>query len=763
MTNHADQKGSFALPPNIDAFAVRSAILEGDLRAFCVTDADGQLIWADAAFLSMYEHTEETLAGQHFSVLLPQKFQKEARNIHDLRARGEVKGLQDRWPAMSRNGREFMVKGTFARITTESGEAYQVTALRQCTEDASSTRDPFETEDRLALALAASGDGVWEWRPDSDVLVVSDRFLQIVGLSRAAFSGNASEIRARIHPDEHQLFRDATARVLRNGEKFSIALRVLGTEGVYRPARIRGRVIRDEDGRAARLVGLLTDETEMARTHAELLRVERIAHLGRWRVKVSDHDPQFKLSDETTRILGLPAGMTTPDLKTVFDCYHRDDLGIVMHAVERSRTTGDPCDYHARVVHPNGDLRTVRVRAEAELKPGGAVYALFGTVQDVTQRVQQASRLQEAKRLETIGQLAGGMAHDFNNILGVIMANLDGLERTPLSEDVKHRIEGAINAAEKGADLTKSLLVFSRRRKVRQLNLDLVDLIDGALPMLHALVTDSTKVAFIRPDEPAGVRLDPSLFDSALLNLAANARDAMPGGGELTIRVITTANEVILSLADSGPGIDPRIIERVREPFFTTKEEKGGTGLGLLLVEHFASQCNARFDLDNGPQGGCIAHLYFPRLPTNVLHTFTQSAPTEPERVTQDGLSGVQVILVEDNQDLGRLIRSNIEISGARVHSFQNGHSALEAIRASDGVDLLITDIDLPGGVNGAALANHVPTATPVISISGHPEEPSRFNGRTPNNTRWMTKPFRISALVKTATELVRTSRTTRR
>lgn len=371
-----------------------------------------------------------------------------------------------------------------------------------------------------------------------------------------------------------------------------------------------------------------------------------------------------------------------------------------------------------------------------------AIYALRRTETfhaEVARREAAEVALKQAQRLEAIGQLTGGVAHDFNNLLMIVSGNAERLKRLVADGDDRTRraLEAIETAVRRGADLTSHLLSFSRRQTHESRTVDLSERLPAVQAMLQSSLRGDIAVKIETPDGLWKTRVDVSEFELALLNLAVNARDAMPGGGTLTIsarnEALTKPNEedlagefVAVSVADSGAGIDPAVIARVFEPFFTTKEVGKGTGLGLSQVYGFARQAGGTATIRSEPGKGTVVTLHLPRAPHGL--------PDEPVDRPDDAASspmaartrGTRVLLVEDNVQVADVTRALLEARGYSVTSACDVASALASLRSGKPPDLVLSDIVMPGDADGLDLARTVRQqfpGLPVVLASGYSDK----------------------------------------
>jgi PAS domain S-box-containing protein len=390
---------------------------------------------------------------------------------------------------------------------------------------------------------------------------------------------------------------------------------------------------------------------------------------------------------------------------------------------------------------------------------GDAAGVLF-IAHDVGETRQLEQKLRQAQKMEAIGQLTGGVAHDFNNLLGVIYGNLEmlgeGVEGEP---DLTELVRDALTAAEHGAALTQQLLAFSRRQRLSPTGVDVGALVKETMEMLRRMVEASIEIATSIPPDLWKSRIDPDQLASALLNLVVNARDAMPAGGKISIAAENTELDaeycrqheqlepgcyVRLSVTDNGTGMAKDIIERATEPFFTTKEVGQGSGLGLSMVYGFLKQSGGHLSIYSEPELGTTVSLYLPR-----LHDDMQE-PQRPAETPALNSSAQEVILiVEDNDALRKLQIRTVRSLGYIAMEARHGAAALEILRTDERIDLLLTDVVLPEGVSGPALATAARELRPglkLVFMSGYAPQDIMQNYNL-SGARCLLKPFTRAAL----------------
>ncbi|GGB14716.1 hybrid sensor histidine kinase/response regulator [Sphingomonas metalli] len=389
----------------------------------------------------------------------------------------------------------------------------------------------------------------------------------------------------------------------------------------------------------------------------------------------------------------------------------------------------------------------------------GQLLYYFGSQLDISRRREAEEALHEAQKMEAVGKLTGGIAHDFNNLLQVILGYVDMLEARLPADDRSGRraVEAIATSAARGATLTQQLLAFARKQELRDRLLNFNQLIDGFRPIIDRTAGDGVEVVRKLDDHLWNCRIDPVQAEMALLNIVANARDATGGKGRITIRThnmvlpqddpavgqkIDAGEYAVVTISDDGPGIDTAIVDKVFDPFFTTKEMGKGTGLGLAMVYGFMRQSGGLATVRNGGEGGhgaCFS-LWFPR----ATGTMPQRAPalTKPNEGGRE-----RVLMVEDQIEVGELGREMLRDLGYEVSLVSSGRAALELLKSDADYRLLFTDILMPGGMNGVALANAVRRDYPhtaVLLTTGYADEAIDEGARSYELIR---KPYRRNEL----------------
>jgi PAS domain S-box-containing protein len=422
----------------------------------------------------------------------------------------------------------------------------------------------------------------------------------------------------------------------------------------------------------------------------------------------------------------------------------------------------------AAVAIDNANLSQAMRREIAERKRAQeALTELNATLEgQVVERTEQLRRNEEALRqsqkMEAVGQLTGGVAHDFNNLLQVIIGNLETLQRNLATDSprLQRAMRHAMNGAQRAAALTQRLLAFSRRQPLDPKPIDVNVLINGLSDMVHRTLGETIAVETVLGAGCWRVEVDPNELEAAILNLAVNARDAMPEGGRLTLETVNAhiddayaathaevlaGQYVLISVTDTGAGMDPQTVAQAFEPFFTTKPVGKGTGLGLSQVYGFVKQSGGHVKIYSEPGQGTTIKLYLPRLAGEAAPESEINEPLNPEAGQEETL-----LVVEDDDDVRAYSVDSLRELGYRVLETRDGPSALRLLDQEPRVDLLFTDVVLPNGMTGAQLAAQARTIRPSLKVlftTGYARNAIIHHGRLDKGVDLIVKPFSFSDL----------------
>jgi PAS domain S-box-containing protein len=416
---------------------------------------------------------------------------------------------------------------------------------------------------------------------------------------------------------------------------------------------------------------------------------------------------------------------------------------------------------------PDGKTRITETAAIPDISPDGTLKGYFRLSLDITQRKEVEDQLRELQKREAIGQLTGGIAHDFNNLLMIISGNLEIVSKHLTdSPDSLTLIKTARSAVVRGATLTRSLLAFSRQQPLKPSNTNVNDLLRDLVGLIRRTLVESIDLTVDDEDGSWSCEVDPGQLQNALLNLIANARDAMPDGGRLTIKVgnvkftdrtpppvveMPIGDYVEIAVADTGHGMSEEVIAKAFDPFFTTKDVGKGSGLGLSMVYGFVTQSKGYVSIDSAIGLGTTVRIYLPRAQQGIEGTHHVS------RADPGTLAGKTVLVVEDDADVRTLTVSMLRSAGLTVLEADRAEKAFQVAKAHPEIDLLLSDVVLPGGKSGRYIAEELQRRIPslkVLDMSGYTEDVFEDQFKGAIEITLLHKPFTSESLIKKVVEL---------
>jgi PAS domain S-box-containing protein len=433
-------------------------------------------------------------------------------------------------------------------------------------------------------------------------------------------------------------------------------------------------------------------------------------------------------NDSMQRVFGYTKDQLEPGPESWTNHIHPDDLDRVVqsihHVIDGTETTWEG-EY--RFIKANGKYATVHDRGYVIRDDKGLGIRMLGSMLDLTERRELEEKLRESQKLEAMGQLTSGVAHDFNNLLTVILGNAEILShRLSGNQQLQAMAEMTVKAAERGAELTSRLLSFARRQPLKPITLNANRLIRGSEELFQRTLPKSIQIDVVEDEELWSIDVDTGQLEMALLNLVINARDSMRDGGKLTIESanthldsdyaategeVTPGQYVRLTISDTGCGMAEETIKRAFEPFFTTKEVGKGSGLGLSMVFGFVKQSQGHIKIHSKINAGTSVNLYFPR---SKADTHPDSCVAEPGEIKG---RNEHILIVEDDDLVRKHLHSQLIDMGYRVTAAVDGPNALALLKQIGHIDLLLTDIIMPNGINGRQLADMARTLKPDLKV----------------------------------------------
>ena len=502
-------------------------------------------------------------------------------------------------------------------------------------------------------------------------------------------------------------------------------------------------------------VDVATNELKV--TELELREAHRIAKIGSWTVQP---DGKVVFSKEALNILGAEKNVYRKGITAFYDAIHPEDRTRIRSEIRKASRHFGKIESTFRIQHTNGETIYIRMNAESHQISGKGQKLYRGSIQDITQETSNEERLRRAQKMEAIGQLTGGIAHDFNNLLSVIQGNAELLELSlNHDQDLLTEIQ---NASHRGAALTHRLLAYARKQPLSPKTTNLTSLIQSMERILARTIGENIQIDLSLPKDLWHPKVDAGQIEDALLNLAINSRDAMENGGRLTIQCenvtldeqsdrqnseLEDGKFVLLSVSDTGTGMGENVISQAFEPFFTTKEVGKGSGLGLSMVSGLAKQLGGDVTIESQLGLGTTVRIYLPCDETSIINMEKE----RPSFETQHG-SGELILLVEDDSVVGTVLSRTLIGLGYQVLEASDAIAARSLLEARSDIDLVLTDVVLPGGMSGLDLAAEIKRdrrKQQVIIMSGYPLQANAQHSETLAEHPLLKKPFSRSDLAK--------------
>ena len=615
---------------------------------------------------------------------------------------------------------------------------------------------------QLVEAQRLANLGSWSWNVATDTVTWSPQLYEIYGLTPQTFAGTREDFLARIHPeDRDEVVRTITA-AYRAGIGFRSPERIIRPDGEIRHLESHGEVVKDSEGNVVELMGICQDVTTQKAADIALRESEEQLR----RLVNGIHDYAIFMLDPNGRIVSWNAGAARIKRysreeilgRHVSTFYTPEDRATDLpgHALKTAAIEGR-YEGEGWRVRKDGSRFWANVVIDAIHDVDGKLVGFGKITRDVTEKreamlalEQTRDELAQAQKMETIGQLTGGVAHDFNNLLAAIISSLRLLEkRLPNDPQSGRLLENAVSAAERGASLTQRLLTFARRQDLKPEIVDVSKLVAGMTELLSRSVGLSTiAIDITSSGGPTTARIDPTQLELAIFNLAINARDAMPNGGALAIRIsdeivinapadldLKPGRYVRIGVRDTGVGMDAETLRRSIEPFFTTKGIGKGTGLGLSMVQGLVAQSGGAMKIESKVGQGTTISIWIPASDQAVSPAVQKPTPTA------DPIKGCRVLIVDDDPLVAMGTSAMLEDLGHSVMEASSGTQALKILDTDSDVDLVITDQAMPG-MTGTELIKKIREQRPelpIILATGWAELP---NNPVPEVPRLL-KPYR--------------------
>ncbi len=651
-------------------------------------------------------------------------------------------------------------------------------AMRRATED-DLRRTQIELDARVKERTAALADanihlteaqrlanlGSWSWDIRDNKVTWSDELMDIYGVTRQTAPSKVEDFVGFLHPDDRDRVQKNISKALESGRAdFSHEERIVRPDGGVRHLQSVGEVVRDESGAPIRMLGVCLDVTARREAEVALRDSEQnyqflLRGVRDYAIYMLDGNGRVSSWDEgAARIKGYSAGEIIGRHFEIFLAEEERAVGLGEKAIAAATEQGQ-FEGQAWLVRKDGSRFFASVVMDAIRDEQGQLIGFAQLVRDITVQhearlalEQTREQLAQSQKMEALGQLTGGIAHDFNNLLMIVSGYAQILQRRLKEQKDTHAVEAIRAAAGRGERLTRQLLTFSRRQQLMPVVADVGPRIDAVRDMLAPSLGGTIEfICDVAPDIWP-VKTDLGELELALVNMEVNARDAMPDGGSITLQARNvvlrpgssvgslTGDFVALSLIDTGTGIAPETLARVFEPFFTTKPVGKGTGLGLSQVHGFANQSGGAATVTSEVGKGTVVTIYLPRAQSEAEQTAGENeiAPATSAQGT--------VLVVEDSREVADVTTALLEQFGYRVVRAENAAEALRHLEQGIAFDLMLSDIVMPGAMDGMALAHLCRERFPELPLlltSGYSQAALAADGQFDI----LRKPFEMSAL----------------
>lgn len=729
------------LGPGFGSTGFLAAVADNVSEGILITDAPitgvgHTILFANAAMANMSGSSKEQLIGASFPVF-------EGARIDDHTASRVQTCLMTGSPFTGR----IIYKSTADdprhvdwRITPLHDESGKVLAWISVQTDLTTRlkleRENRELDARINQILATTGDGVFVWDLETDAVSYSEQLRQMLGVSGTELEPLISSYFKSVGPKDRNRVIAEVQRSVKSKSTFDCEHEVALPTGELRLVHLRGKTVTSRATGKSRVIAVIEDISGQRKLERRLLQAEEIANIGSWEVDLIRDTVYW--SPQVFRIHGYEPNAFVPTLQMGIEAYHPNDRKMVEESVQEAVKKGLPFQFEAVIVRPDGSERNVFSQGFVDFSDDGTPTGIFGVFTDRTEDKAREAHLTKVQRMDALGNFVGGVAHDVNNLLNVILGNLEVLEDSANTEQQERKIDAALTATLQGAELMHSLLAFAKRAPLRATNVDATTLVEEMLPLLRRVMGTSVALSFHHPACTICVHCDPTMLEACIMNLVINSRDALPEGGTIRILVdllevddhvnaqlgadIPAGNYASISVNDDGVGMSADQLRRAHEPFFTTKSGGRGTGLGLARVLGFAEQSGGVFRLYSEQGQGTSAKILLPLTPVSRERIDTPRTSPEAPKVMPNG----RVLLVEDQASVSDILAEILSKAGLDVATATSGDEAFARFGVNFDFDVVVTDVVMPGKLQGPDLIRALRDCGkefPAIVISGYPRD----------------------------------------
>jgi PAS domain S-box-containing protein len=725
--------------------AILRGLMQTALVGFAVVDSKGRIVDANEAFALLLGYTRRELleSGLDWHRLTPPEHAESDRAaIEEMNRTRLSRGYSKE--CVRRDGTRIPVL-IVAIQTAAEREEHAVLVLDDAGRRAA-REDLRQTEEMYRQVLDAIPDLAVLRSLDSRIVWANRAFLGFHGTTQDAVVGLIAPPGTSADALRRELREDAVVFDTRTSVDLpdELLIRADGAERIFDTVR---SPVTGPDGEVSRILSISRDVTDrsraeraLQRSEANLRTAQAFAHIGSWEVHATYRGDDY-WSDETFHILGLAPAPNPPSAAEYIDrVVHPEDREVSRRALDDSVRHGQPLDIEYRILRADGAVRWVRSQGSIVRSVDGVSPTLLGTIRDVTEqkaaeaaREELEARLRQAQKLEAVGTFAGGIAHDFNNLLGALCGYAElALDATGDNPSAQRDLRQVLQAAYRAAELVSRILTFSRQQEQRRTHLRLERPVKESMQLLRATLPATIEIREVFDPRTPGVSADETQILQLMMNLGTNALHAMAScGGSLTVRLepfhadatfarvhpgLRQGEYALLTVSDTGGGIAPSHVERVLEPFFTTKPPGLGTGLGLSIVHGIVRDHGGAIEVHSTQGVGTEVRIYLPALAGSPLDALEASCSAPRGR-------GERVLVVDDEPALAELGWRRLEQLGYVPTAFTSSQRALEAFRSHPlDFDLLLTDYTMPvlTGVELVREMRRIRPGLPAVLVSGY-------------------------------------------
>jgi len=730
-----------------------------------IASTDGRFLECNQAYCEMLGYSAEELTQLDFHQLThPDDKEQNQQEISDiLLGILDSRILEKRY--IHKTGETVWARLSITLQRDDSGNPLHLIAITENITNTKLAEAQRSEAERSLMQLLRNLPGVaYRCLYDNDwtMLYVSESFKSLTGYDADdVLENKALTYASLIHPDDRQYAADIVDKALTQNQTFQVEYRITHKDGDIRWFWEQGSGVRDKDGNIIAIEGYITDITLQKEADANIRESEQRFQLlskatndAIWDLDLLTNE--LWLSDSFATLFGIESEETAPTVEDWENRIHPDDRVRAVNNLKRAIETcqqGLSDNYKFRRL--DGSYADVIDRGYIIYNDANVAVRMVGVITDISERLEMEEKLRQSQRLEAVGQLTGGVAHDFNNLLTVIVGNAEIITESLASDSKLRGLSEMIQeAADRGAELIRSLLAFSRKQALDPKHIDANQLLNNFQGLLSRSIGEAIQLELALEPDLWLAQVDPGQLENALLNLAINARDAMPSGGRLLIETlnvslsedygsqhdVTPGDYVIIGVSDTGVGIAPENLDKVFEPFYTTKSKDKGTGLGLAMVYGFARQSYGHINVYSEVGQGTTIRLYLPRSPEEVA-----TAENASVLHIQPQIGNESILVVEDDELVRNYVISQLEFMGYKVISASNGSEAMEIIQSDADIDLLFTDVVMPGGMSGRELSDKAQRIRPQLKVlftSGYTENSIVHHGRLDPGVMLLSKPY---------------------